>query len=204
MEEETKNKPKLVLGPRQLPTRVPKPIKTSFSLDTAFFSELLARLNDERQRLNAADRKRGGIFGFGGLLTGMRESYPASVIPSQEHLTKLVETAFWASLQREEDRLLNFSIGYESSSSGASFDFLFGNSLPFEIGSLTKLGPAIDGSNTSMLVGPSVSGSLEIRGISSLSLAPLKIKVLDPGQLIVIFVGTNIAVIAGAEAVHIR
>ena len=204
MGEEIKNRPKLMLGPRQPRARVPKPVKTSFSLDALFFSELLARLEEERKRLNAVHRERGGIFGVSGFLTGMRESYPASVIPSHDHLATLVETAFWASLQREEDRPLNFSIGYESSSSGEGSDFVFGISLPFEIRSLTKLGPAIDGSNTSMLVGPSAKGRLEIRGISTLSLAALKIKVLDPGQLIVTFAGTNIAVISGAEAVHIR
>jgi hypothetical protein len=204
MGEEIKNRPKLVFGPRQAGTRVPKPIKTSFSLDPAFFSELLARLNDERQRLNTAHAKRGDFFVFGGLLSGMGESYPASVVPNGIHLAKLVETAFWASLRREEDRPLKFSIGYESSPPAEGSDFLFGSSLPFEIGSLTKLGPAIDGSNTTMLVGPSASGSLEIRGISTLSLAALEIKVLDPGQLIVTFAGRNIAVVSGAEAVHIR
>jgi sensor domain DACNV-containing protein len=204
VEEEIENRPKLVFGSRQARTRVPKPVKTSFTLDPAFFSEMLARLNDERQSLNTAHRKRGDIFGLGGLLSGNGERYPASVVPSREHLARLVETAFWASLQREEDRPLKFSIGYESSRPAEGSDFLFGSSFPFEIGSLTKLGPATDGSNTTILVGPSASGNLEIQGISTLSLVALTIKVLDPGQLIVTFAGTNIAVISGAEAVHIR
>mgnify|MGYP003288421966 CR=1 FL=1 len=109
-----------------------KLIKTSFRLEKPFFDELKVRLDNERTLWNTELIK---ILVKRGLssraaLTESREMYTASQLPTVEHLSQIVETAFWASLQREENRALSFSIGYEQPSSDLSGDFAFKTPIP--------------------------------------------------------------------------
>lgn len=84
-------------------------------------------------------------------------------LPDIKDIRVLVETAFWASLKREEDRFITFSIALlskdnvaeEERTSGRKQIILpFDDSLPFSVESLTKIAPAFDYRTTSLIVAP--------------------------------------------------
>ncbi len=133
-----------------------------------------------------------------------KDDYPRETVPSQEHLTQLIETAFWTSLQREEGRSLSFSVGYGEQHSSDDYTFSLQDTLDYNLKNLTKLAPAIGRPKTSVMVAPDSTRKLKMWGVGQNHVSPFTIKVLDPGQLIVHFASSNVAVISGSEAVLIR
>ena len=70
-----------------------------------------------------------------------RSATYAMSIPSDEHLSVLLNTAFWASLQQEEGRPVAVALLLQSPSSDE--DLIFEHSIPLSIEAVVKLAPAI-------------------------------------------------------------
>src|SRR5438132_2683273 len=95
--------------------------KNGFKLESSIYDELREYLEVTRKKSN--------------------KQYPPSTIPSRKHLEHLMETAFWASQQREEGRLVKFVIGYYDSVS--STGLTFATPMQFTDKNLIKLSPAV-------------------------------------------------------------
>jgi hypothetical protein len=76
--------------------------------------------------------------------------------------------------------------------------------LPYDIRELTKLAPAVGATGAALLVAPSERGELKIWGLRERSRAPLSVRIIDPGSIVVKFTETNVAAISRSEAIHIR
>lgn len=63
--------------------------------------------------------------------------------PSAQHIETILDTAFWASLRREEGNSPKISIAFLSPEQ-AGFPLRFEHKLPFNAGVLTKLGPGVE------------------------------------------------------------
>lgn len=182
---------------------IPKYHNVRFKLDIAFYIELISRLDAVRNRLNQAFSKTAPYpYSLKRLLIN-GDFYPSDSIPSEAKLASLIETAFWASLQREEGRSLRFVVKYHSPSN-RPYEMLALDCLSFNVNSLVKLAPAVNCSHSAIVVAPEDHDNLKIVGIAVSTTIPLEVKALDPGLLIVSYLGTNVAVISGNEAVFIR
>lgn len=187
--------------------------KSAFHLDQQFFVELRARLEQTRRRANeqhqalldwiktSLDKQSGGTWQ---LQDPQAVAHPPETIPPVEQLAHLVQTAFWASLEKEEGRPLYFTVNYMAPEPSGKRLIAFDEPLPYEGQTLIKLAPAIGATDAALLVAPVEQGRLKIWGVRDRSLAPLSIKVIDPGSVIIKFKETNIAAISRSEAVHIR
>jgi hypothetical protein len=192
--------------------RVSRQIKTRFKLEADFFDELLERIKDrEKENRN----RRSNLFrktkrpSFGWINTNDQNELTITNL-SRDILSELIETAFWASLEKEEDRSLKFSISYRclindetTEPNFESSDLVFCPLMPFDVKTISKLAPAI-ANESSILVSADENNALKITGISQFSFLPLEISVLDPGKLLIKYDLENIAVISGSEVVFIR
>lgn len=185
-----------------------KPIKTKFKLEADFFDELLKRLVEQRKRHKKLFKKvtRPGF----GWFRKTEEDQLSFTNLSREILSELIETTFWASLEQEEGRSLEFSVAYrclENNDVSGNFvsdsDIIFQEFKNFDVKNLVKLAPSI-GNKSSILVSSVNNKSLEITGVLLQSYAPLKISVLDPGKLIISYEFENVAIISGSEVVFIK
>jgi len=126
------------------------------------------------------------------------------VIPTVEQLAALVQTAFWASLEREEGRALHFKVGFVRPGAGDERAIAFDSPRPYDVRELTKLAPAVGATEGALLVAPFEGGELKIWGLKDSDRAPVGVRVIDPGTVVVKFKETNVAAISRSEAVHIR
>lgn len=131
--------------------------------------------------------------------TGLTES----TVPKPEHFNEIVQTSFWASLRKEEGRFVKFSVAYEEKANDP-WSIVFDEPKPFNVENLAKLAPAIGNLEAAIKVFPNADGALEIWGAANFYSTPLKVKVLDPGRIIVSYSINNIAVISGEESVFIE
>jgi hypothetical protein len=185
-----------------------KPIKTRFKLDTAFFDELLERLEEQKNRNSKLFGKiRNRRFGW---FSTNEEKRLTFTNLSREILSELIETAFWASLEKEEGRSLKFSISYRclvDDENPTNYfydsDLIFQEFKEFNVKNVVRLSPAVS-NDSSILISTSDDKSLKITGVSIHGFVPLKISVLDPGKLLLSYDMENIAVISGSEVVFIR
>jgi len=170
---------------------------TAFRLDSAFFAALRDRLEEVRKQEN--DRLRGLFTGW--LQNAAREVFNTRTVPDLKQLQKLIEEAFWASLQREEGRLLKFAVYYSSPTDSAQ-DLKFSHSKSYDVGTLTKLAPAVSNQIFGIGVYPSEAGELRVWGLTAGS--GLRIGVIDPGKLIVRFLFTAVAAVSGDKTLLMR
>jgi len=175
-------------------------IESGFKLPRSFYDGLFNRLHEERNRVNGVRRN----SWFSSPASRFRVAHTLETVPNHEHLTQLVEIAFWTSLQREEGRHLSFSVGYEKPSPSDASTFSLLNPLAYNQRNLTKVAPAIGSPKSCAIVSPNEKEELEIWGVRQNWTTPFTIKVLDPGQLIIHFARSNVAAISGSEAVLIR
>lgn len=190
----------------QLPT--PKPLKTRFRLEQDFFDELLKRLEERRSNrsklFGKVTRPRFGWF------TSNEEKKLSFTNLSRDILSELIETAFWASLEKEEGRSLEFSISYrclvndeDATNHDYYSDLIFKDFRDFTVREVVKLAPAV-AKGSSILISASDDKSLKITGISLHGFVPLKISVLEPGKLLISYDMENVAVISGSEVVFVK
>lgn len=194
------------------PARAGQGIKSAFSLDQKFFVGLHDRLESARNRenekhLTITNWLRSSIKppdGYSVELTAQEILYPPEAIPSVEQLAHLVQTAFWASLEKEEGRSLRFTVNFMWPEPSSERLLTFDEPLPYEGRELIKLAPAVGTTEAALLVAPFERGGLKIWGVRDHSFSPLRIKAIDPGVIIVKFKDRNVAAISRSEAVHIR
>lgn len=179
-----------------------------FKLGHSFYQELHDRLEKQRTKYNKTPLR---VQFFQIHPSGLRtlipqdeseELYGPKTIPSIKHLETLVETAFWTSLQREEGRELRFIIKYMPEP-WEELTLLFKSPIPFDVSNLRKLAPSLGRVHVGVTASEA-RGRLEICELTDVIAEPVAIKVLDPGQLIVSFVTSNVAAISGDEPVFIR
>jgi hypothetical protein len=187
-------------------------IKSAVSVVPKFFSDLHSRLESERRRANEQHSSilrwlKSSIKAPDGYSVALDTDailHPPDVIPSVEQLAELVETAFWASLEREEGRPLHFKVSFMRPAPGDERVITFDRPIPCDIRGLTKLAPAVGAAEGAALVAPFENGALKIWGLKGYDRSPLGVKVIDPGSVVVKFSETNVAAISRSEAVHIR
>lgn len=172
--------------------------KASFSLEEEFYNRFVTLLEERLQQEHS-----GTLFSYA---NSGETLHSVTSIPSRKHLKEIVETAFWASLQREEGRPLEFSVGYnESVRSVTKFYnnryFLFDRPLPFNVNSIAKIAPAVGRRNLGIAVAP--TPELSICGLLNHFGAPFIVRTLDPGQLAIKFLDTTVAAVSGTAAIWI-
>jgi hypothetical protein len=198
MTDDKQNHKKFRLKPFHL---IPRPHahqysrEAAFKLESAFFDALLDRLQIVRREENERYRK---LRFFGSIFT---DRFPPETLPDRIHLEKLVEAAFWTSLQREEGRPLKFTVNY-GASSGSSDDVKFRETRRYDVTTLTKLASAVSNQIFGIAVYADDSSELQIWGLNISS--DLQIKVIDPGKLIVKFFVSNVAAISGDQSLLLR
>src|ERR1051325_3980820 len=104
--------------------------EAAFKLESGFFDALFDRLHEVRKQENERFKK---LRLFGSIFT---ERFHPETLPDRTNLERLVEAAFWASLQREEGRPLQFTINY-GASSGSSDDVKFRETRSYNVTALT-------------------------------------------------------------------
>jgi hypothetical protein len=169
--------------------------EAAFKLESGFFDGLFDRLQEVRREENERFKK---FRVFGSIFT---DHFPPETVPDRTLLEKLVEAAFWTSLQREEGRPLKFTVNY-GAASGASDEVKFREAKPYSVTALTKLASAVSNQIFGIAVYPDESSELQIWGLNILS--ALQIKVIDPGKLIVKFFVSNVAAISGDQSLLLR
>jgi len=104
--------------------------------------------------------------------------------PDEATIERLISTAFWASLRREEGRAPKISLAYLSREAAAT-GLLIERPLPLEPATLTKLAPAVERPGIHLGVWPNGS-ELCIWGATR-SIPPLcfVVEVIEPGLLVV-------------------
>lgn len=107
-----------------------------------------------------------------------------SQLPTREELSRLIETCFWASMMKEEGRPASFSIVFAPPDEDLS-PLIFRRPLPFTQGQLVKLSAALPPDTASIGVWRSDQGAIEIWGVIEIALGDFKVKVFEPGHLLV-------------------
>lgn len=189
------------------------------NLPEGFYKKLLDSLYKKRNQLanNSIDEPtcRGS--------QPLKINYPKQAIPSIENLQLLIETVFWASIKFEEARRSEFVVVYYDFSYGLQGDeslkypkiiaSKFKEPKKFDVSNIVKLSSTVTNGNSGIVVGLNNEKNKEelvILGISfAVATIPLKIKVIDPGELVVGFVlddsyiNQPIARISGSETTFI-
>lgn len=91
-----------------------------------------------------------------------------SRVPTERDLRTLIDTSFFASLEREEGRQVAFRLAYfpRSLAERIAYDsFVFATPLPFDPQQLVKLAPAVDHRASYIAVEPGDNDALQIWGI---------------------------------------
>lgn len=165
----------------------------AYNLSTGFIDELLQRMNTLVESATPSEI-------FGDLFEG------ADALPSQEHLTTLLDNAFWTSFSRDEGNAVTVSIIFTRSEE--SFDtFLFDQPITFDVKNLVKLGAALENPRADIGVWPDEDGVLKIWGFKTRSegaiIAKLWIQALGPGRVLITFGGKSIAALISNKAVFV-
>lgn len=181
----------------------------NFSLPVIFYEKLLATLSEARLEIQDEDLEYETDAGY---FSPALIDYPETVIPSVTNLQKLIETIFWASIKFEEGNRFEFIVGYHNVSYGVAGNYTdkgfrpklsiseFKSPRPFDANTLVKLSPAVQHRGNGIVVGIE-NDELKILGLSfKISKFPLKIKVIDPGELVITF---NDSYFSSKPMVHI-
>lgn len=163
--------------------RKPQTKRAAFRLESWFLEELIERAHLERVGLvehfreqsdsSAADQE-----------PKTKDRFAEKSIPSLEHLNEIVQASFWASLRKEEGKFAKFAVAYEEKDNDP-WTIALKETKSFDVEHLAKLAPAIGNLTSAIKVYPNADGVLEIWGVSNYYSTPLKVKILDPGQIIV-------------------
>ena len=128
-------------------------------------------------------------------------------VPSREHLAELINVAHWASFATEEGYSVTASLILRQSDH-ATDTFHFDTSLDFSVGTLGKLGPALENPQADIGVWPDETGRLKIWGFTAISYemvikSDLWIQILGPGRILIMYSGRTIAALTANRAVFI-
>jgi hypothetical protein len=126
----------------------------------------------------------------------------AMSIPSDDHVSVLLNTAFWASLQQEESRPVALPLLLRSPSSDE--DLVFARSIPLGIEAVVKLAPAVHRERRGLGIRAEGASGLEIWGLTPLTSTALCVDVKGPGLLVVKGMLRNVMIYHAGEATFLE
>lgn len=122
-----------------------------------------------------------------------------SGLPGLEQLQQILEVAFWASLEKEEARPVQFCLLFDSRPQEG---LLFEEALPLNVHSIVKLAPALVMAQTAMGI-TSENGETVIWGTAALPTQALTVESDEPGQLRLRFLDRTRVVIRSGQIIYL-
>jgi hypothetical protein len=176
----------------------------SFKLPKAFYAELWKKLEEIRIRENEKYRKNGYRAFSGNRIFPTDDKYEPTAIPSVEILQILIETAYWTSMEREEERPLRFNLSYAKPVEPNESNLCFKDTLPFSERNIIKIAPSI-GVSSRITVWNNAQNKLFVWGKTRLSTTSLlMLHAIDPGKVLIQsnagILTSNIAAVSSGEA----
>ncbi|HEX7136594.1 MAG TPA: hypothetical protein VF219_02035 [Vicinamibacterales bacterium] len=114
-----------------------------------------------------------------------RGSEALASLPDVDAIGAVIETAFWASLRREEGYIPRISLAFVSPEQAAQ-PLRFGHPLPLDAAALTRVAPAVAPAGIHLGVWRDVNGGLSVWGtVRSLPRLCFVLEVAAPGLLVV-------------------
>ena len=104
-------------------------------------------------------------------------------MPSADHVSALLNIAFWASLQQEEGRPVAVPLSLQSPSSDE--DLVFDHPLPLNVEAVVKLAPAVYRERRGLGIRTDGVSGLEIWGLPPMTPTAFCVDVKGPGLLVV-------------------
>jgi len=123
-------------------------------------------------------------------------------IPSANYLSVLLNTAFWASLQQEEGRLVAVPLLLQSPSSDE--DLVFEQSIPLDVQAVVKLAPAVHRERRGLGIRVEGSQTLAIWGLTPLTPTALCVDIKGPGLLVIKGMLRNVMIYHAGEATFLE
>ena len=128
-------------------------------------------------------------------------TYPMA-IPSAEHVSVLLNTAFWASLQQEEGRPVAVPLLLQSPSTAE--DLVFERSIPLDVQAVVKLAPAVHRERRGLGIQAEGSQALAIWGLTPMTPTAMCVDVKGPGLLVVKGMLRNLMIYHAGEATFLE
>ena len=123
-------------------------------------------------------------------------------IPAADHVSALLNTAFWASLQQEEGRPVAVPLLLQSPSSDE--DLVFEHAIPLDVEAVVKLAPAVRRERRGLGIRTEGASRLEIWGLTSMTPTALCVDVKGPGLLVVKGMLRNVMIYHAGEATFLE
>ena len=123
-------------------------------------------------------------------------------IPSADHVSVLLNTAFWASLQQEEGRLVAVPLLLQSPSSDE--DLVFEQPIPLDVQAVVKLAPAVHRERRGLGIRAEGSQPLAIWGFTPLTPTALCVDIKGPGLLVIKGMLRNVMIYHAGEATFLE
>jgi hypothetical protein len=123
-------------------------------------------------------------------------------IPSADYVSVLLNTAFWASLQQEEGRLVAVPLLLQSPSSDE--DLVFEQSIPLDVQAVVKLAPAVHRERRGLGIRAEGSQTLAIWGLTPLTPTALCVEIKGPGLLVIKRMLRNVMIYHAGEATFLE
>ena len=123
-------------------------------------------------------------------------------IPPADHVSVLLNTAFWASLQQEEGRLVAVPLLLQSPSSDE--DLVFEQSIPLDVQAVVKLAPAVHRERRGLGIRVEGSQTLAIWGLTPLTPTALCVDIKGPGLLVIKGMLRNVMIYHAGEATFLE
>jgi hypothetical protein len=123
-------------------------------------------------------------------------------IPSTDHVSVLLNTAFWASLQQEEGRPVAVPLLVQSPSSDD--DLVFEQSIPLDVQAIVKLAPAVHRERYGLGIRAEASEVLAIWGLTPMTPTALCVDIKGPGLIVVKGMLRNVMIYHAGEATFLE
>lgn len=123
-------------------------------------------------------------------------------IPSADHVSVLLNTAFWASLQREEGRPVAVPLLLQSPSTAE--DLVFERSIPLDVQAVVKLAPAVHRERRGLGIRAEGSRGLAIWGVTPMTPTAICVDAKGPGLLVVKGMLRNVMIYHAGEATFLE
>ncbi|MEP6924245.1 MAG: putative sensor domain DACNV-containing protein [Pyrinomonadaceae bacterium] len=115
-----------------------------------------------------------------------QKNHELASVPDRETIETIVDTAFWASLQREEGYAPKISLGYLSPEQAGGQPMMFAEPLPLNPHALTKLSPAVERPSIYLGVWRNAQNQLSVWGATrTVPQNCFVLEVIEPGLLVV-------------------
>ena len=123
-------------------------------------------------------------------------------MPSADHVSALLNIAFWASLQQEEGRPVAVPLSLQSPSSDE--DLVFEHPMPLDVEAVVRLAPAVYRERRGLGIRTDGVSGLEIWGLPPMTPTALCVDVKGPGLLVVKGMLRNVMIYHAGEATFLE